>query len=179
MFSFVQTRKLVNLGLLISLSVVLTRFFGTQLLIAGVGALRLSFGEVPIMLAGVLFGPLAGACVGGLADIIGFAINPMGGAYIPLLTVTAALTGALPGWLLSGRDPTTVNPWLVGGAVAVTGLVVAAGLNTYVLSLALGRPAMALFPLRLLARILLTPAHAGAVMLLCRTYRTVAIHSRA
>lgn len=67
-----SARTAANLGLLTAVSIVLTRFFGVMLPIAGANALRLSFGEAPVMLAGVLFGPASGALAGVAADLVGF-----------------------------------------------------------------------------------------------------------
>jgi len=81
------TRTATNLGLLTAISIVLTRVFGFIIPIAGVGALRISFGEIPIMLSGILFGPVAGAVTGVAADLIGYAINSHGGAFFPGFTL--------------------------------------------------------------------------------------------
>ena len=75
------TRNAANLGLLTAISIVLTRIFGVVVPVAGVGALRLSFGEIPIILAGVLFGPAGGALTGLASDLIGYIINSHGGAF--------------------------------------------------------------------------------------------------
>jgi len=74
-----------NVGVLTAVSIVLTRFFGVIVPIAGANALRLSFGEAPIMLAGVLFGP-AGGGLGGVGG--GF-----GGVFVLFFW------GALPSWV--------------------------------------------------------------------------------
>ena len=59
--------------------------------------LRFSFENLPIMLAGMMFGPVAGALVGAVADVIGcimvaYPINP-------LVTLGAACIGLLGGLL--------------------------------------------------------------------------------
>ncbi|SHJ69888.1 folate family ECF transporter S component [Paramaledivibacter caminithermalis] len=97
-----STKVLVGSGLLVGLSVILTRFFGIMLPIAGVSGLRISFGSIPIYTAGILFGPLAGALTGVAADLLGFMINPMGGAYFPGFTLSAALRGVIPGIVYMG-----------------------------------------------------------------------------
>jgi len=48
------------------------------------------------MLPSILFGPFYGAAVSGLSDLMGYLIKP-DGAYMPLLTLTAALGGFLRG----------------------------------------------------------------------------------
>jgi riboflavin transporter len=85
-------------GLLIALSIVLTRVFSADLLIAGVPASRLSIGFVPIILAGIMLGPGWGAAVGAIADVLGFFLLAKGVYFFPI-TVTSALAGVLP-WLI-------------------------------------------------------------------------------
>jgi ECF transporter S component (folate family) len=84
------TKMIVTLALLLSMSVVLDRILGIQL-----ANLRISFGNLPIILAGLLFGPIAGGIVGLLSDGLGFLIRPTG-EYIPFLMLTPILMGVLP-----------------------------------------------------------------------------------
>ena len=52
----IKTRDLILAGLFIAISVILTRVFSADLLIAGVPSARLAIGFVPIILAGILLG---------------------------------------------------------------------------------------------------------------------------
>ncbi|MFI3168699.1 MAG: folate family ECF transporter S component [Faecalibacterium sp.] len=81
-----STKAMVQCALLIAISIVLT-----HLLTISTPFLRINLGGVPILLAGVLFGPVAGFVVGALADLIGgtlagYSINFM-------ITLGTALTG--------------------------------------------------------------------------------------
>ena len=89
-------RDMVVLSLLIGLNVVLTRIASIRIPIGGVESLRIGFGAVPVIFAGLFFGPRAGAVVGALGDVAGFIMSPAGGAFMPHFTLTAALTGAIP-----------------------------------------------------------------------------------
>lgn len=93
------TRRLAYLAVLVALNVVLTRVASLRVAIGGVEGIRIGFGGLPVILAGVLWGPGAGALVGGIGDVVGYFINPMG-AYMPHFTLTAALTGAIPALVL-------------------------------------------------------------------------------
>ncbi len=93
------TRKLVYLAFLIALTIVLQRFLSIQIPMAGVAGVRIGFGGLPIIIAGVTMGPLAGGAVGAIGDVIGYFMNPQG-AYMPHFTLTAALTGIIPGWIV-------------------------------------------------------------------------------
>lgn len=92
------TRKLVMASFLTALSIVFTRFLFLMVPLGGLPALRLSFGESPIMLSGILFGPLIGGLTGLAADLVGVVINPQG-AYFPGFTISSVLWGVIPGIL--------------------------------------------------------------------------------
>ena len=72
-------------GMFIALSVVFTRFFSQMIIIGGIQTVRLSFGDLPLMLSGMVLGPTYGAITGALADLIGFPLNPQG-TYFPGFT---------------------------------------------------------------------------------------------
>ena len=84
----------------------MTRLLSVRIAIGGVEAIRLGLGKLPVIFTGIFMGPLAGGLVGGISDLIGYMINPMG-AYMPHFTVGAALTGILPGlvFFIGSRDP--------------------------------------------------------------------------
>ncbi|MCT4597025.1 MAG: folate family ECF transporter S component [Vallitalea sp.] len=96
----INTKVLIVSGLLIAISIILTRVFGIMVPVAGVSALRISFGMIPVYIASFLFGPLMGGLVGMISDLIGFMLNPMGGAYFPGFTLSAILIGIIPGLLM-------------------------------------------------------------------------------
>ena len=91
-----RLRDIIILGLFISISVVLTRYASLRVPFFGVEGVRFGFGKLPIILSGIIFGPILGFVVGALADIIGYAISPIG-AYMPHFTLTSALNGLIPG----------------------------------------------------------------------------------
>lgn len=93
---FKQTRTLVYLAFLIALNIVLSRILSMRISIGGVEGIRIGLGGLPIILAGIGLGPWHGGIVGAAADIIGYMINPMGG-YAPHFTLSAFLTGFIPG----------------------------------------------------------------------------------
>lgn len=165
-----STRQAANLGLLTAISIVLTRVFGFVLPIAGVGALRISFGEIPLIIAGVLFGPWAGALTGLASDLIGYMINSHGGAFFPGFALSAALTGLLAGLLLH-KKRANLRLWQVGLAVLVTDLLTGVLLNTFWLTILFGQGFFVLLPMRLLARVVTIPIYTVAVFVINRTYQ--------
>ncbi|HQD42138.1 MAG TPA: folate family ECF transporter S component, partial [Bacillota bacterium] len=83
------TKQLVFMALLISVSVILSRIASLRIAFAGVEGIRIGFGDLPVILAGMTFGPLSGGIVGALSDLTGYFINPMG-AYMPHFTLVKA-----------------------------------------------------------------------------------------
>ena len=89
------TRALAISAMLIALQIVLSKFLMVQL----GPSLRLSIDSVPIVLAGLWFGPLVGGAVGALADILGTVLFPTAGAYFPPLTAAFVVIGVSAGLL--------------------------------------------------------------------------------
>ncbi|HWQ06086.1 MAG TPA: folate family ECF transporter S component [Feifaniaceae bacterium] len=92
---FFSPKRLSLMAMLIALQIVLSKFLMLQL----TDSIRLSIDSVPILLAGLWFGPIAGGIVGALADLLGTVLFPTAGAYFPLLTVAFFLIGATSGLL--------------------------------------------------------------------------------
>lgn len=173
----ISARHAANLGLLTAVSIVLTRIFGVVLPIAGAGALRLSFGEMPIMLAGVLFGPGAGALTGLAADLIGYLVNSHGGAFFPGFSLSAALTGLIPGLLLY-KHRSNLNLRQIGVVVLVTDLLTGVLLNTFWLTILYGQGFFVLLPMRLVARLLTLPIYTVTLFFANRAYQSYRAGSR-
>ena len=170
------TRRLAYLGLLTALAVVFTRFLSFTVAIGGVDNFRLGIGHLFLIMAGVLYGPLAGAYVGGMADIIGFVVRP-GGPYNPLFTLTSILTAALPGLLLSAlrrRKSGLPSYWELLAAVAFGQIVSSILLVSWFLQLAFGHPLVVSLVPRVITQAFLIPAYAGLLHVLLRRLSAVA-----
>ncbi len=166
-----RTQTMVTLGLLIAISVILTRVFGVMLPVGGVMGLRISFGEIPIYLSGILFGPLAGAAAGGISDLVGVAVA--GIDFFPGFTLSAALSGLVPGlFLYAGRKRPTLGRLL--GVLILTGFLVTL-LNTYWIYLLYRAGIVAMLPPRLISRAIMIPLHTGIIWLL---FTRVRLHHR-
>jgi ECF transporter S component (folate family) len=89
---FKNTQTMVMLALFTALSIV----FGKQLSIT-LGAFRISFENLPILMAGIFIGPVAGIFVGACADIVGcilFGIN-----INPIITLGGISIGFVSGMI--------------------------------------------------------------------------------
>ena len=87
-----STRTLTVLALLIAMSIVFSRVLSIS-----TGFVRFNLGSLPVLLAGIVFGPGAGFAVGALADMIGGVLA--GYAINPLITLGAAAIGLVGGLL--------------------------------------------------------------------------------
>ena len=133
--SKISTVMLVTLAMLLALEIVLSRFLSIQTPIT-----RIGFGFVPLVIAGILFGPVPAAIVAVLADILGALLFPIGACYPPL-TVTSLLVGLTYGFFLykKGFDPKNVKDWIrVVACVIVRQGIWALLLQSYWLSLLQG-----------------------------------------
>lgn len=107
-----DSKMLVLLSLLAALSIL----FGKYLAIPGGDVLRFSFENLPILLAGLHIGPIAGILVGVIADLLGCLM--VGYAINPLVTLGAAVIG-LVGGILPRVLPRRL-PMLLRLAISVT-----------------------------------------------------------
>ena len=82
---------MVACAFLTATSIVLGKYLAINLS----DVLRFSFENLPIVLAGVAFGPIAGAAVGIVADILGCVL--VGYGINPLVMIGAATIGAVSG----------------------------------------------------------------------------------
>ncbi len=86
------TRRITFCALFAALAIVLTRLLSY----APIPDTRYSLGDIPIFLAGMFFGPLAGGLVGFGSDLIGAVLfSPHG--YNPMLCLPAILYGVIGG----------------------------------------------------------------------------------
>jgi ECF transporter S component (folate family) len=99
----IEIRRLAYSAIMISLSVVLTRFASFYFV-----GMRIGFGSIPIVFASVICGPFWGMLVGASSDLLGALLFPVG-PYFPGYTIDAALQGLIPYLvlkLLKGRNKT-------------------------------------------------------------------------
>lgn len=123
-FSF-NTVQVASMGLLIALEVVLNRFGSINM-----WNLKIGLAFIPVVIAGMLFGPVKASLVGVLSDIIGAILFPSG-AFFPGFTLTAFLKGLLYGTLLY-KNPKFLNVTL---AVVIDQFILSLLLNSLWISI--------------------------------------------
>lgn len=79
---------ITKIAILAALSVVFRRYFTVTIPVNK----KIGIGYIPIMIAGILYGPTLGGLTGGLADVVGMLLNP-DGVFHPGFTLSAILIG--------------------------------------------------------------------------------------
>lgn len=89
-------RKLTTTAMLIALSVIIGMFCKTFLNF-GAGLFRVTFENIPILMAGIIMGPITGGVVGLSSDLLSYLLSPQ--TYPPNLIVTlgATMVGVVAG----------------------------------------------------------------------------------
>lgn len=103
---FGNLQVLVIASLLVALSVV----FGKLLAVNITQSFRISFENLPVLLAGIAFGPWIGAMTGMIADLVGCLV--VGFAVNPIITLGAACVGLVSGlvshFILTNRSQRSI-----------------------------------------------------------------------
>ena len=88
---FGSIRIMACASIFIALSIV----FGKYVPLLNIDVLRFSLENLPILMAGIVFGPIVGGVVGGVADLIGCVL--VGYTINPVVTIGSIAIGALSG----------------------------------------------------------------------------------
>jgi ECF transporter S component (folate family) len=147
-----KTRTLVLAALFVGINIILSRL-GALMLFNN--TVRLSFGNVPLILSGIVLGPVPGFLTGITSDILGFLINSHGGAFHPGFMISAGLTGALPG-IIKILFKNQVNLSVVIVSNIVIYIFISGLLNTLWLTHLMGTGFFVLLPARLISSVPIT-----------------------
>ena len=160
-----STKKIAYLSFLTALTIILTRILSIRIPIAGVEGVRIGFGALPIIFAGVAFGPAAGGIVGALGDLLGYFINPLG-AYMPHFTLTSFLTGFIPGVIVFYVLKRCRTLPVIFIAISIGQLISSLILVPYFINTLFGVPFTVLMPPRLLSQLINIPVYAYFIRVL-------------
>lgn len=134
-------RMPVTCAVLAAMSVVLGK-----LLAINIGdTLRISFENLPIILASLILGPVWGALCGTVADLVGCFVR--GFAVNPLITAAAGLMGVVP-WVTAKKVFRSYKMYAVAASVVISHVIVSLGVKTVALHLWYATPYAALFASR-------------------------------
>ncbi len=122
-----STRNLAMMGALIAMQIILARFLSIQ----ASDTLRVSFESVPVILAGMWLGPLSGALVALVSDILGTILSGYGVWFPPIAlgpVSVAVLCGLSTKYVFKSDLTAAKDLWKVLVLVIVTGI-----LNSFVI----------------------------------------------
>lgn len=154
-----DVKELVTLGILTGMTILLSYMFALQ-----TPFIRVTFGFLPVALAGFLYGPWKSATVAALADIIG-AGTFSAGSFFPGFTLSSFLAGYIYGFFFYKKRITLKYACVPFLLVTV---LIHLGLNTCWLVLYYDRAASVIFMGRLIKNVICFPVEVGLFMLLYR-----------
>ncbi len=138
-------RRLVIVSLLIGLNIVFSRLVSISNL-----SFKISLTFITLIIAAYLYGPFYSCIVGGVGDLVGSLLFPIG-AYNPLFTLTAILSGLVYGIFL--HKELKVKKIII--SVLIDKLVVSLLINTLIISILSNASFEALFLTRLYTNIIM------------------------
>lgn len=139
-----KTKNLALMALLIAANVVFSRFLSINTF-----NLKIGFTFLTVMMAAYLLGPVGAMLVGGMGDLIGALLFPVG-PYFPGFTFTAVITGFLYSLFINKK--TSLVKIIIG--VTVTEFLCSGLINTFWISHLYGSDFKALFVTRLTTQII-------------------------
>lgn len=136
-------KKITVLSMFAAISIILTRFF----VIYPMPTVRIEFGNIPIMLAGLMFGPISGLIVGGVADFAGALLRGQG--FDLVLMLSPMFMGFVAGL---ARSRILKKPGFISIAALTFCVNIIAKMiwTTYWLSVLYGKALMAILPARII-----------------------------
>ncbi len=170
-----ELRILIILALLAAIGAVFKAFVSVDLFLGGLKIVDLSLVALPVMLAGIYFGPLAGGLVGFVAETAGFFMTPTG-AYNPVFSFIMALLGVIAGLFYLKSKTTTV--WKTIGMDVITQLLCSAVLTTLAITLFYPVPLIALLPGRGIGTAIKIPLLIVLLTILIERLRPVVVRRR-
>ncbi len=148
LFSFLNTKTMVYMSMLIALYACLSIFA-----IYITNDLRFNFTFIPSAIAAILFGPIAGGITAALGDVLGWVIvHPA--AYMPGLTISAFVSGVIYGIFLYKKEITIIRALFAAITMVI---IVEFFLNALWLSLLFGNAFLLLLSKRFIKIAILIP----------------------
>lgn len=166
--------SLCAIGMLLAIRVLLG-YFGNFTLVFS-QSMKFGFAFLPLMLSAIMFGPVAGACVGGLGDIISFFLNPTGGAYFPGFTISGILTGMIFGVFLY-KNKCTITKLIISYIINATLIHILLG--TFWLNVGFGLPFEVTLTTRALQALILAVPEILITFSFSKVVKRIPIHQKA
>lgn len=164
-----KNKKIILAGLLLAMSIILSRFLSIKTPIVTIG-----FSFVPTMLCAIWLGPKWTILINVLADLIGATLFPFGSYFIGY-TITTAVAGAIYGWLLYKKEENTYTDKQFVVRVTLASILVTVianiGLNTLWISITTGKAFMVLISARIIKEVIMIPIKVIVIIFLEKALR--------
>ena len=160
-----QKRNLYLIKMCIAAVLTAVGFLLDRVLTISTPAVKINLAFVPAVLGAILLGPIGGACVYGLTDLLGAILMPFG-PYHPGFTVCAAVSGAVYGFFLY-KKPKIRFLLNIAVPVIINCLIIGLVINTFWVSMLYGsKTYFGWFAYRLLEYAVLIPVQLITIPLL-------------
>lgn len=160
-------QNICYMAMLIALNVILTRVFSIRISFEGIEGIRIGFGTLPVILAGLLLGARQGFITGVIGDLIGFQLNPSG-FYLPTFTLVAGLNGVLAPVMMNWFSNKILTLKKLILVIGVNNIITSLMLTPFLLQLHFGIPVIVTMPGRLIAQAILIPSMAIMITILIK-----------
>lgn len=144
----IKTRTLVQVALLLTLEIVLSRFLSISTPLVKIG-----FAFIPVVICAMVYGPVWAGIMAALGDLIGAILFPIG-IYFPGFTLSSGLCGVVYGLFLYKKSCSWVSLLTM---LFIIRVVINLGLSTYWLTVLTGMPFTVLASTRIVQTIVLIP----------------------
>ena len=153
----IKTRTLAHVAILVTIEIVLSRFLSISTPVVKIG-----FAFVPVVICAMLYGPFWAGVVGGLSDIIGAILFPIG-MYFPGFTLSSILSGLIYGLFLY-KGPCSWPKLLT--MVLINRICIGLLLSTYWFTILTKLPFLVLLSSRAIQAVVLIPVQLIVIKLL-------------
>lgn len=157
-----NTRTIVLMGLMAAINIILARFLSLQLS----DSIRITFGNIPLILTGVLLGPIPAVCVALVGDFVG-CVFFSAYSWFPPIALAPMIIG---GWSGIFRKQMLRGDFWRVLLVCISGTVIASILyNTYCLSILYGTGFWVLLVARTPVQLLISVVNAAVCHILLKS----------
>lgn len=162
-----STVLLVLMAVMVAMEIILERFISIP-----VGNIsRFSIGKTVVVLSGLWFGPISGALVGAVSDILGGLLQGYGLSINPFITLSSMMWGVIPALVMrntkwAGTTKNTKRIVILCVSIFVNSIISTLGLTTLGLVIVYGYNFFALLPTRLVQFAALVPVYCIVTCLL-------------
>ena len=165
-----KTKKLILSALLLTLTIVLSRFLSIK-----TPLLSINFSFVPLILAAIWLGPKYTVLISGLSDLIGAILFPFGEFFIGF-TFSTCLAGLIYGLVLYKKDEELTNKQLIIRLIiscALVTVLVNTVLNTLWLVIMYNKAFIVLFATRIVKEIVMLPIEVVTMFVLVNSLKPI------